>query len=1034
MLVLHAAWLPIAAERRPALALWAETDAPLRRGSGRGRGAMPPLHPFAAGHAALREALVGVSPDSLAAAADADAIAQLPSAEGVPFPSPELGPASHSSGPIAASLAACSVRVLALPAADAVRLLSVLQPERAPGALVLGADVRFWQQFAQFALSLLARQRLAPDLDVVDARFVARWRPLVGEGEDARRVEALAAAMPSAARALAWQADASAAGPRTTLLDFLGAATDGLARIALATSVRPPADAAPVEAWLAALCGNAMLAGRPIELAAFRQVLQRWASPAGSALGAGAPFRLCFRLEPPLNDVTNGRQQPDPWRLSYLLQATDDPSLLVAAADVWHVRGSTASFLDRRFEHPQERVLAALGRAARLFPPVERSLRSATPDSCDLDTDDAYRFVREAGPLLAETGFGVLLPGMETRLGLRVRLASKSASSGTNAGPAAFSWDSVVSFDWEIAVGGETISRAEFEELVALKAPLVQVRGQWVELRPELVENALKLLKEHPAGAGVTLAEALRIALAPEEAGALPVDSVATDGTFGDLLRQLGDDAEREEVEAPSGFTGQLRPYQKVGLSWLATLRRFGLGACLADDMGLGKTVQLIALMLHRRRNNPEATAPALLICPTSVAANWRKELERFAPSLRVLVHHGAGRNRDELAEEAARHDVVVSTYALLHRDSELLNAVAWDEVILDEAQNIKNPGTRAAQAARALTAQWRTALTGTPVENRLSDLWSIFQFLNPGLLPPAAEFRRTFAAPIERTGDAAVAGRLQKLVGPFILRRLKSDKSIIQDLPEKNEMKVFCTLTREQATLYQAVLKESLDAIDESDGIQRRGQILATLTKLKQVCDHPALLLHDGSRLAGRSGKLARLTEMLEEVVGEGDRALIFTQYAEMGKMLVEHLQAALGQEALFLHGGTTAAARERMVARFQAEGRGPQIFVLSIKAGGTGLNLTRANHVFHFDRWWNPAVENQATDRAFRIGQRRDVQVHKYVCAGTFEETLDQLIERKLALAESIVGTSESWITELSSAELRDMFRLRPEATAEE
>jgi SNF2 family DNA or RNA helicase len=470
-----------------------------------------------------------------------------------------------------------------------------------------------------------------------------------------------------------------------------------------------------------------------------------------------------------------------------------------------------------------------------------------------------------------------------------------------------------------------------------------------------------------------------------------------------------------------------------VGVGWLAALRRYGLGACLADDMGLGKTIMVIALLLQARRAEIEAP-PALLICPTSVVGNWQRELARFGPDLRVLVHHGTGRDTDQLAAQAASHDVVISTYALLHRDEAALTAVEWDAVILDEAQNVKNAATRAAQAARALPARWRAALTGTPVENRLADLWSIFQFLNPGYLGSAEQFRKRFAAPIERGGDPAAAARLRQLVGPFILRRLKTDRAIIQDLPAKNEMKVYCTLTREQATLYEAIVQTLLGEVEEAEGIQRRGQILAALTKLKQVCDHPALLLHDASALAGRSGKLARLTEMLEEVLAVGDRALIFTQYAEMGKLLQEHVQTTFGREALFLHGGTAATARDRMVARFQSEGAGPQIFLLSLKAGGTGLTLTRANHVFHFDRWWNPAVEDQATDRAYRIGQRRDVQVHKLLCAGTFEETLDQLIERKTALAESIVGTSEAWITELSTAELRDLFALRRDAVGDE
>jgi SNF2 family DNA or RNA helicase len=352
--------------------------------------------------------------------------------------------------------------------------------------------------------------------------------------------------------------------------------------------------------------------------------------------------------------------------------------------------------------------------------------------------------------------------------------------------------------------------------------------------------------------------------------------------------------------------------------------------------------------------------------------------------------------------------------------------------VILDEAQNIKNPSTQQAQAARKLRAAHRVALTGTPIENRLAELWSLFQFLNPGYLGSQEAFRANFARPIERLQDPQAAQQLKALVGPFILRRVKTDPTVIQDLPAKNEMKVYCTLTPEQATLYQAVVSDSLAQIEAAEGIKRKGLVLSTLLRLKQVCNHPAHFLGDGSALESRSGKLERLGEMLDEVHTVNERALVFTQFAEMGTMLQQHLQGLFGGEVLFLHGGTPVKTRQTMIERFQEDPHGPFVFILSLKAGGTGLNLTRANHVFHFDRWWNPAVENQATDRAFRIGQTRQVQVHKYLCAGTVEEHIDAMIEDKQALAATIVGTSEAWITELSTDQLRDLFALRAEALA--
>jgi SNF2 family DNA or RNA helicase len=445
--------------------------------------------------------------------------------------------------------------------------------------------------------------------------------------------------------------------------------------------------------------------------------------------------------------------------------------------------------------------------------------------------------------------------------------------------------------------------------------------------------------------------------------------------------------------------------------------------------MGLGKTIQALALIARDWEANGKR--PVLLLCPTSVVNNWQKEAARFTPGLPVMVHHGVGRRKGEaFRAEVEKHAIVLSTYALLHRDLEHLREVSWAGVILDEAQNIKNPETKQAQAARSIPSDYRLALTGTPVENNVGDLWSIMEFLNAGLLGTQSEFKRTFFIPIQAEQDPEAAARLKRLTGPFILRRLKTDKSIIADLPDKLEMKVFCSLTKEQASLYTAVVREAERSLDRAEGIQRKGLILATLSKLKQICNHPAQFLGDNSSIPGRSGKLARLREMLEEVLAVGDRALVFSQFAEMGEILRRHLQETFGREVLFLHGAVPKRQRDRMVERFQGDADGPPLFILSLKAGGTGLNLTRASHVFHFDRWWNPAVEDQATDRAFRIGQTRNVQVHKYLCAGTLEEKIDEMIERKKAVAGQVIGAGEGWLTELSNQDLKRLFALRTEA----
>jgi SNF2 family DNA or RNA helicase len=504
-------------------------------------------------------------------------------------------------------------------------------------------------------------------------------------------------------------------------------------------------------------------------------------------------------------------------------------------------------------------------------------------------------------------------------------------------------------------------------------------------------------------------------------------------------------------LETPPGFKGTLRPYQERGLSWLAFMERFGFGACLADDMGLGKTVQLLALLVHEREEakraaagtgaEPQRVAPTLLIVPMSVVGNWTKEVTRFSPSIQCLVHHGPLRRQgDAFLAAVSKSDLVVTTYALANRDKDLLARVGWGRVVLDEAQFVKNPAAKQSQAVRAIEAPRRIALTGTPVENRLSELWSIMDFLNPGYLGGAGQFRTRFAVPIERYHDPARAGQLRGLVRPFILRRVKTDPTVVADLPEKLETKEFCHLTPEQAQLYETCVKRMLTDVEAAEGIHRRGLVLAALIKLKQICNHPAQALKDADPTPAaavdptRSGKGIRLLEMLDEVLAEGDRALVFTQFRQMGHLLESMLKRELGRDILFLHGGTPQGQRQKLIDDFQdPKGKAP-VLVLSLKAGGVGLNLTAATHVFHFDRWWNPAVENQATDRAYRIGQTRTVQVHKFVVRGTLEERIDEMIESKTELAENIIGHGERWLTELDTTQLREILTLRADAVGDE
>jgi SNF2 family DNA or RNA helicase len=1390
--VLHGGWVLPSGGGTAGFAIWGEQSPTVRvrprpqrtRTVGEGRGGLPsrtgaappvvvPSHPFALSDDGVRHALSIMGLTRWATQTNVRQVfACLPSSPEVDLqsePHRSTEPVDSTTG---LRMALWAVRAVVLDEVATVSLLPRIAAASAANPGVMGEDLRAWIVAARFALSLLARQRFLPRVYTHEEDLVSRWSPVVDDPSDRATLRTIERSMPAAAVALTWDAAAARATPGEAVADYLAATIDRVARRA-----RPqPGDLgklpATVSAWLATLSREDALVHLQGDAAhTLRRQVGAWTDLTADA-HADDTFRLCFRLVPP---AEGGAREDRPWRLEYMLQATDDPSLLVPVEDVWRHRGQTARFLTRRFDQPQERVLAALGRASRAFPPIEGSLRTARPEACALSTREAADLVRDKALLLKASGFGVLLPGLDTRLNVRLRLRSaREPDPSRTDGLGLLNFSSLVSYDWQLSLGDQPLTREEFEMLAQLKEPLVQLRGRWVDVRPDQIERALAFIQKHQAGQ-MQLGEALSTALAPTTLDGVSVAAVEASGWIEALLADVRKGEKIAVAEEPDGFDGILRPYQKRGVAWLATLQHYGLGALLADDMGLGKelsldtpiltptgwklmgdivvgdevinahgnasrvtgvypqgekelfqvvfsdgtsvecgdehlwyvrsavrkcrgqpgrvlalrefkndlrdaagnakhyiplvcpiefregelpldpyliglllgdggltnhtvrltsgdteivqganlvlparvelaranplgwrisgtkgrrnpvtcglrslglmgcgsaekfipdaykfasvnsrvallqglldtdgcvrqsdnnieyttvsprlakdvaflvqslggtahirtkparymlngerhacklayrtsvilppeiqpfrlarkaniykprpkylpsraivdvvpvgrkqaqciavdapdglyvtdhcivthnTAQLIALLLKR------PSRPTLVICPTSVVGNWRHELARFAPGLKVLVHHGSARaSGDELALVAAEHDVVLSTYSLLHRDEAVLSRVGWDGVVLDEAQNVKNASTRAAQAARAIGAQWRVAMTGTPVENRLADLWSIFQVINPGYLGSADEFRREFALPIERASDADATARLKALTAPFILRRVKTDRSVISDLPDKQEMKVYCSLTREQATLYEAVVQDTLRQISESEGIKRRGLILALLTRLKQVCNHPALLLHDGSPLQGRSGKLARLGEMLEEVVASGERALVFTQYAEMGRMLQDYLRETLDREVQFLHGGTPMADRDRLVAEFQSDAHGPPVFILSLKAGGTGLNLTRANHVFHFDRWWNPAVENQATDRAFRIGQTRNVQVHKYVCAGTFEETLDDLIERKVALAESIVGTSEAWITEMSTDDLRQLFKLRrEEAVAED
>ncbi len=1052
MIVFHALWENIASGT---LYLWAESSNKFEAVqqnnlvATRRTSALP--HPFALASADCRSLFGEFAGSLLAQSAHVGTVTlRLPSTSKGPLSSPDLL-VEHSSSSNAVTLRWWTIDALLLDASAAFDLLLAL-PVTAPHGIVFGDSLRFWATAARFAFELLSHQRYIPALHDAQRGNVTTCRALwstVLSPEDRTRVHTLAQLMPPLCWSFTTPGEKSATLLQEMVQHFLEQCIDAFIRESLvSTPLLPSTKRAQKhtahvttlpERWFRALAlpgADAFIEASPASVKQFSNVLHSWLDQAALTLST-APFRTCFRLEAPeVPAAETGDDAALPWRVTFHLQANDDPSLLVPAEQVWNERSGTLTFLKRNFENPQERLLTDLGKAARLFPPIENSLQSARPQELVLNTEQAYHFLRQIAPLLEESGFGVLVPPWwkkgAARLQARLKFKSK-ADAGSNT--SLLGLDGLVAYDWNLALGDTQLTLKEFEKLVKLKMPLVQVRGQWVELRPQEVEAAIAFFKKQRGQGQMSLSEVLRLGLGQDETEiGLPVAAVEGDGWIDEMLKGLQQTATIAPIQQPASLQGTLRPYQLKGVSWLAFLSQFGLGACLADDMGLGKTPQLIAFLLHQREKAALRRAPTLLICPMSIVGNWQREVQRFAPSLSILVHHGLERLAGQaLLDAVERHDLVLTTYSLALRDKETLGQVAWENVVLDEAQNIKNEMAKQTQAIKQLKARYKIALTGTPVENRLAELWSIMEFLNPGYLGSGEAFRKSFAIPIERYHDAERTEMLKHLIQPFVLRRQKTDKAIIQDLPDKMEMKVFCNLTREQASLYEAVVQEMMERIEAAEGMERRGLILATLTKLKQVCNHPAQFMGDGSSLPRRSGKLIRLQEMLEEVASGGDKALIFTQYAEMGTMLRHYLQEELGYETLFLRGSTQKKQRDLLVQRFQEEKHGAPFFILSLKAGGVGLNLTAANHVFHFDRWWNPAVENQATDRAFRIGQQRNVQVHKFVCIGTLEERIDQMIEQKKELAESIVGSGENWLTEMSTSQLKDLFALGREAIGE-
>lgn len=871
-----------------------------------------------------------------------------------------------------------TIPALTLPVGEALPLL--VRARRDPAAHPATAC---WGAAALHALRLTARGRLLPGLT---ASGHDAWRAGPLDPDDIAHLRAVAAALPSEGHAvpLPGPGPLRLPQPEALMRSFLDAVADTLPRTPAAPHVsgRPFADR------------------RPQRLPA----AQEWAAEVAAGMDAGVRISLRLDLSAyELFDDDEGVRRAGAAIVQ--VHSLADPTMVVDAAALW------AGEADAVFG-PRARVDAALAvrRAARIWPPLDRLAEQDVPDVLALYDDELGDLLGVAATRLAAAGVAVHWPrdlAQDLSAAAVVRSAPGSATDGTGF----FESEELLQFRWQLALGGDPLSEAEMDALAEAHRPVVRLRDRWVLVDPALVRKARKRelgLLDPVDALSVALTGSAEVE--GETVEAVPVGALAA------LRERLT--AGVRPAEPPPDLRATLRDYQLRGLAWLDLMTSLGLGGCLADDMGLGKTITVIALHLKRAR-----TEPTLVICPASLLGNWQREITRFAPGVPVRRFHGPDRTLDDL-----EGGFVLTTYGTMRTTAPRLAEQRWGMVVADEAQHVKNPYSATAKALRTIPSPARVALTGTPVENNLSELWALLDWTTPGLLGPLKSFRARHARAVENGEDEEAVRRLARLVRPFLLRRKKSDPGIVPELPPKTETDHPVPLTREQAALYEAVVRESMLAIETAEGIARRGLVLKLLGALKQICDHPALYLKEepgaDARLLARSGKLALLDELLDTVLAEDGSALVFTQYVGMARLIAAHLSARAVPVEL-LHGGTPVPDREHMVDRFQS-GATP-VLVLSLKAAGTGLNLTRAGHVVHFDRWWNPAVEEQATDRAYRIGQTQPVQVHRLITEGTVEDRIAEMLEAKRALADAILGSGESALTELTDRELSDLVSLR-------
>lgn len=978
-----------------------------------------------------------------------------------PVPSsPILGeiPAGYINSKKAPVLRRWSVDSISLDISGTIGLMPIADagsPVSDDGCLIshgvmMALDLCYILECCRFVISLLSRGRFLPDIGIARApgreiKYESMWKPFL-IGEDAKRFGKLAAMVPGILGACRTPGE-DGSGLTAEILGFL---TDSLIRESWTKKSKSAGEqcAAPSPGSLAihlytppdALVAEKKRRGRLVNALNPHALWARSLGWLGETDGLSQSLESiyedvrnwCNRFEwfskAPFNFRLKMHDEPNEagvWRADYSIRHLETKGI-IEARDVWSWPQEYGGILGgymRRY------MLLLLGYIGKIMPAIERSLDEYAPCSCSMSLREASEFLETQASDFINVGIEVEHPGWWSestpdKLTIRGRLILGRINK------ALFDdFDYVcknglrsekLAFNWEIALHGDILSEEELEA-VSGKFPLVRIKGRWSFIHASRLKGLTERIKALPQC--LDAVEALRLALRDPY-----IDGFADSPELEAIYDSLKECRSPKPLEVPKKINVTLRPYQERGYAWLSLLSHLGLGACLADDMGLGKTVQALAtVQRHRDAGN---TGPVLLVCPTSVLENWRIETARFFPRMTPYLHHGRTRTKGSAFEHIARkYAVVMTSYALLQRDASTIQAVKWMGVILDEAQNIKNPQTRQARTCRNLNSEWRIVLTGTPIENHVGDLWSIMEFLMPGMLGSRRFFTKTYVKPIQKGHDEALLRSLKRIVSPFIMRRMKSDRDIVPDLPRKIETKVFCGLKKEQARLYTAIVSGLEKNLAGANGIRRKGIVLSALTRIKQVCDHPSLVFKDCDFSTNRSAKLERMLALAEVMFEAGDKTLIFTQYVEMGSIIKYQLQEAFGREVLFLHGSVPKDARDRMVERFQNE-EGARFFVLSMKAGGVGLNLTGANHVVMFDRWWNPAVETQAIDRAYRIGQTRNVHVHIFCCRGTLEERIDELISSKRSISSKVIDGNDNWITELSDRELQRLLSLSPSA----